>query len=238
MKAGEGYRGPLLVTAWLSSPLAGDPPHLDALLEWSLSAFNGHAFPDDKEGHLKLTRAGPAPRQGAIRIPLEREWVGPWLVARCSSPILPVPAKETVEHVNKRLAVEMAGLLAPAERKVVTTTNAWTKSYRLPLRIRAVPCVRWFAVGTRREVRRALRDVHAIGKKPADGYGRVREWAVEQAAEDLTWFAPSLAGPVLMRPLPVGDWLPAGLLGARRDFGACCPPMWHPERATEIVVPC
>ena len=31
--------GPLLITAWLSSPLAGDPPQLDSLLEWSLAPF-------------------------------------------------------------------------------------------------------------------------------------------------------------------------------------------------------
>ena len=72
----------------------------------------------------------------------------------------------------------------------------------------------------------------------SDGYGVVREWTVERIDADLSWFAPSEVGPVLMRPLPVGPWLPDNLTGARRDFGACVPPYWHPERYGEIVVPC
>lgn len=171
-------------------------------------------------------------------MPLASSRLGDWLVYRCSSPILAPAQGETVEYVCKRIAVEAAALLAPEERKIVATTNTWTKSYRLPLRVRVVPRVCWFAVGTRKEVRRLLKEIHAVGKKVADGYGRVREWTVEQWPDDLTWYAPGDAGPVLMRPLPVGDWLPRGLLGARRDFGAVGPPYWHPSRYGEVVVPC
>lgn len=234
---------PLLVTARLASPLAlgaDGAPQLDALLEWSLSPF----FADGgkrRDPGFKVTRAGPAPPQGAIPIPLARRQVGPWLVALCSEPILP-RCRETVEYVNKRLATEAAGLLRPSERKVISTTNSWTKSYRLPLRVLAVPCVRWLCVGDRREVRKALRDVRALGKKVADGYGRVAEWAAEEYPEDHSWFAPADGAAVLMRRLPLliggRPWLPEGLAGWRRDYGACVPPYWHPDRNTEVVVPC
>ncbi len=227
---------PLLVTAHLCTPLAGDAPQLDGLLEWALSPFFDRAQPC-ADGHYKLTRAGPAPKQGGIPIPLVRVWLGPWLVARCSSPILG-PCVETVDHICKRLSTENASLLDPAERTIVSTTNSWTKSYRLPLRVRRVELVRWFCCGHAREVRKALKRVHAIGKKPADGYGRVARWTAEPTPDDLSWYAPHDAGRVLMRPLPNGPWLPKDLIGFKRDFGACCPPQWHPERATEIIVPC
>jgi hypothetical protein len=41
-----------------------------------------------------------------------------------------------------------------------------------------------------------------------------------------------------MRTLPAGPWLPPDLIDFRPDFGAAVPPYWHPDRYTEIVVPC
>lgn len=144
---------------------------------------------------------------------------------------------ETVEHYTKRITAEHAGLLAASERRIMATTNSWTKSYRLPLRVRAVPCVRWFATGNERSIKKALRDCRSIGKKVSDGYGRVKEWTTEPA-DDYSWVAPSPDGMVLMRTLPVDPWLPDGLLGYRKSFGAPSPPYWHPERFTEILIPC
>lgn len=232
----------ILVEARLASPLAGDPPHLDSLLEHVLSRHHPKGVP----GH-KIDRRWSAPAQAEIPIPILRHRIGQvvdggevreWVVARCSSPILSSADIETVEYINKRLSVENAALLDPSQRLIVMTTKGWTKSYRLPLRVRRVDRVRWFTVGDRRSVLVALRRVQWLGKKTADGYGRVVEWTVDRVEADCSWFGPHESGPVLMRPLPITDDLPANLLGARRDFGACCPPYWHPERYTEIVTPC
>lgn len=224
----------LLATAHLAGPLAGDPPQLDSLLEWALSLYHSKAVPG-----YKVDRKYPAPPPGDIPIPILRVALGRFAVGCCSSPILPVPDAEWVEHVAKRIGVERAGLLAEPSRLVVATTNSWTKSYRLPLRCRRVACVKWFARGDRRETLKLLRKaVPSLGKKVADGYGRVERWEVERVDGDASWFARSPLGPVLMRPLPVGPWLPDPLLGARRSFGACAPPYWHPDRYGEIVVPC
>ena len=224
---------PLLVTARLASPLAGEPPALEALLEWAMSLHHPKAEPG-----YKVDRRFACPPPGAIPIPVRRRDVGGWPVALCSAAIIPAADSDGHEHIAKRIDVAHAGLLAGPERRVVATTNSWTKSYRLPLRVRRVACVRWFAVGVRREVLATLRrHVHAVGKKVADGYGRVAGWEVEAAPADYSWFAPTDRGPLLMRPLPAGPWLPAGLVGARADFGACVPPLWHPERHCDIVVP-
>jgi hypothetical protein len=103
--------------------------------------------------------------------------------------------------------------------------------------------VAWFAAGDRREVLKLLKRVPAVGKKVAHGYGRVLRWEVERLQDGRPhdhwpWWWDSEGAPVLMRPLPAGPWLPAGLLGARPDYGACTDPYWHPSRFTEVVVPC
>lgn len=224
---------PLLVKARLVGLIANKAPRLDSLLEATLAFHHPKA-----DSGYKIDRSRPAPLQGEIPIPLRREWLGDWYVARCSDPICGEAVTETVEHVNKRIGVEQADLLASSSRLVVSTTNSWTKSYRLPMRISLVNEIRWFAVANRRELLCELRRVRSLGKKGSLGYGRVVEWTVDEAKEDLSWFAPTEAGLLLMATLPVGDWVPKGILGARRSFGGATPPYWHPERFGEIVVPC
>lgn len=217
----------------LASAMVGDPPQLDALLELVMSGMTPKAI-----GRSKVDRARPCPLQGEVPIPIQRQRLGGWGVARCSSPIF-VARSDRHEHYGKKLVVEHAGLLAAGERKTVNTTGDWTKSYRLPLRVRDVPRVVWFAQGDRREMLKLLRrKVLAVGKKTSVGYGRVGEWVVDRIDFDAVWWAGSPGGPVLMRPLPAGPWLPKGLAGYRTDYGACCPPYWHQDRHTEIVVPC
>ncbi|HZT79611.1 MAG TPA: hypothetical protein VFA26_05300 [Gemmataceae bacterium] len=237
---------PLLVTAWLGSPLAGDSPRLDGLLECRLApaAARAEAWPR----HL-VDRSRPAPPQGNVPIPLGRAWLGEWLVAQCSDPILPVPRADDVEHFGKQIGVENADLLAGPERRPFDVTNSWTKSFRLPLRVRRCDCVRWLCFGEAADLREALGGVHAIGKKVACGYGVVRRWEVGPApargrggGADHSWFAPHERGTVLMRTLPAllegRPWLPEDLLGFRRRFGACVPPYWHPDRFCDCVAPC
>lgn len=233
----------MVVTATLSSPLGGDPPHLDALLVSVAARLAGK--PEGLEGH-KIGRSGPCPDSSLVPIAVLRTRAGPWQVSRCSSPVLGPVADDGVAHFAKRIGVEYAGLLAPGERKAVVTTNTWTKSYRLPLRTRVVGRVAWLCVGERRGLRSLLKLVHAVGSKTAHGFGRVAGWAVERVGDGSVphdrwpWWLDSDAGPVLMRPLPVGpgcpDW-PA-FAGARRDFGAVVPPMWHPGQFCEAVTPC
>jgi len=223
----------LLITAHLGAPLAGDVPRLDALLEAALAIFHAKGVPG-----YKIDRAGPCPPQGEIAIALMRHRLGPWHVGACSDPIYPECASEYVEHFTKKLGVENAGLLHEENRLVVSTTNSWTKSYRLPLRIRRIECVSWFAVAQRRELLKALNHVEFLGKKRSYGYGLVTRWDATEVSRDYSWYARTKSGVVLMATLPIGDWLPAGLIGARRTFGGCVPPYWHPDRYAEIVVPC
>lgn len=223
----------LKITAYLASPLAGAAPLLDALLEWAMSVHVG-----ETRGEWKVDRRRPAPGIAEIPIPILRVRLGGWPIACCSSPILPTADAETVEHVTKRIATEHADLLAPEERRVIDTTSTWTKSYRLPVQVRRVSRVVWFARGNRHGLMSLLKQIDAIGTRPKAGYGRVKKWDVERGAPEAWWYADSPAGLVLMRPLPLCDELPRELVGYRRDYGACCAPYWHPERLTDVVVPC
>lgn len=230
----------LKVTAELSSPLAGDAPYLDSILEYQMALIEGRC--------MALTRAQPAPVAGEVHLPILRGAIGGVeQIPRCSAPII-APEQIRHEHFAKRIAVEHADCLANNQRLVVATGNSWTKAYRLPLKISSVSRVVWFVGGNdsqrngqrspRKTILSVLRRVESIGKKRSQGYGRVFKWTAEETPDDWSWFAPSEHGQVLMRALPFCDQLPSGLIGFKRDFGACVPPLWHPDRHMEIVTPC
>lgn len=232
---------PLCVTATLATPLSGDAGMLDAILVYIASRLAGK--PAGVPNGLKVDRRTPCPDASGFQIYVPRVAVGEHRIPLTTAPILDAPTNDGTEFVCKRLATEHAGLLAPAERKVVVMTNTWTKAYRIPVRVRTVRRVAWLCMGNRAEIKSLLKEVHAIGTRRRAGYGRVLNWAIDRV--DVTphkfwpWWAESETGPVLMRPLPA-DWsgLPVGLLGSRRGYGAVTAPYWHPDRYCERVEPC
>lgn len=219
----------LQVTCHLASPMAGDPPMLDAILEYTMAAIEGKL--------VSLRRDQPCPPAGEIHLPIARRLFGGVNVVCCSSPILSVK-DERVEHFAKRLAVEHSSLLAENRRLKVAMGNSTYKSYRLPLRTRLVDRIAWFVRADRKDIKTLVCKVRSLGKKRSYGYARVAEWKVDRVPEDWSIFAPWGDSLVLMRPLPWCEDLPDNLTGYRRDFGACQAPYWHPERYGEIVVPC
>jgi len=218
------------VTAVLSSPLAGDAPYLDSLLEFEMAQRQGKAN--------TIVRGSPAPPVGEIHLPLLRGGFGGVNgIPRCSAPIVS-PENVRHEHFAKRIAVEHAGLLSDNQRLVVATGNSWTKSYRLPLKVSNVDRVCWFIAGSkRRSLKSLLKSVQSIGKKRSQGYGRIASWEFAEVEHDWSWFAPCELGTLLMRVLPWCDDLPKNLIGFKRWFGAYAAPYWHPDRMRDIVVP-
>jgi hypothetical protein len=219
------------VTAIMSSPIAGDVPYLDGLLEFEMAQRQGKAY--------QVQRCEPCPPIGAIHIPCLRGDCGEVRgIPRCSAPIYTVAA-ERHEHFAKRIAVEHASLLSENQRLVVATGNSWTKSYRLPVHTRSIEKVVWFVGGSKRQsLRSLLKSVHSLGKKRSQGFGRVAEWDFEEVEHDWSWFAKVPEGTVLMRRLPFCEQLPKDLIGYKRTFGGVAAPLWHPDRQMEIVVPC
>ena len=77
-----------------------------------------------------------------------------------------------------------------------------------------------------------------IGKKSAHGYGLVAEWIVEPCEQDLSWYASTDQGTLLMRPLPAELDHPSDLIGHRRAFGGCVGPYGQRDFWREIYEPC
>ncbi len=232
---------PLKVTAYLVSPLAGDPPFLDSLLEMEMMirmpsvwrSSGGHRH----ETELRPDRRTAAPEPGKIPIPISFGRIGGLLVPRCSSPILGEVVSDSTEHFTRRTEMHRVDMVDPARHRKMPAATGFLKAYRLPLRVRAVDRVVWFAVGNGSDMRHLLKRVKAIGKKVAFGYGRVGSWSAEFIDDDLSWFATTEAGArVVMRPLPRGAV--SGATGYRAMVGACQSPYWHPDRQIEVAVPC
>lgn len=216
---------PLKITAVLSSPFAGDAPHLDSILCYAVTGKRGLPRPQH--------RCDPCP--GYPRIPIYRKEIGGVQIPCCSSPIV-APVLVYFERIAKRISAEHAEMLHPNRRLKVQLGGGFLKSYHRPIRLQLEDRVVWFAVGRGRVLRRVLREVQSIGVKRSIGFGIVREWIVECVDEDFSWFAPCDAGKILMRPLPL-ESIPDGVTGAARGFGAVRWPYWHPENFVERIIP-
>jgi len=233
---------PLKITAILSGPVADYLPMLDGLLIEIASHCEGRQPPRRDErvtNRHRPNRCNPAPDPMDVpEIPLKRTVIGNWPVYHVSSPVYFSPTNR-VDYFGKRIGTERAGLLHLDHRKVVTTSNTWTKSYRLPVRVINTNHVVWFACGDREALQSALASVTHLGRKPSHGWGVARSWNVEEIEQDYAWFAPDETGRnVLMRPLPLCPDLPQDLDGWKLDYGAVCPPYWHRDRYCERVEPC
>ncbi len=224
--------GNWLVSAWLASPLAGDPPQLDAVLAWELSRRLGSCH------HLKLGRDTDIKNIPPVPLPLSKATLVGQDVFRCSSPILPDPLADWHDHAAKRFDTDMAAwTLRPSERKSLLIASGPYKMRFVPVRLRLVPRIGWFIRGDRKEVWKLLKGVQAIGSRRGHGYGLVSRWEFTEQPEDYSLLAPWKGQRVLMRPVPVGPHLD-GVKGYRRTFAACTYPYWHPQNYQEVAAPC
>jgi CRISPR type IV-associated protein Csf3 len=221
---------PLTITAELAGPVADYLPMLDALLLAHVLRGQVQQTP---------TRFAPPPADEDLpEIPLDRQWIGGRLVYCVSSPIVP-SVSPRMHYFGTRMTTDEAHWIAPAERKVFLTTGGPLKSYHIPLSTMAVPRVVWIARGDADALRDLVSTIAHLGRKTAHGWGRVARWTVVPRDDDACWFARRGEDrPVLMRPLPQCDELPADLDGWREDYGAVTPPYWHADRFCRRVVPC
>ena len=223
---------PLLIKAWLASPIAGDAPMLDAILE-------RHAFVHDIDGCSKLSTGRQLNTHDALTydmldcVPLDRHTFPDGSTCYCTSSPIADTVCETTEHYVKRLDyTELKGRVRPQDLgKLRQVTGPYTPSFE-PHRVRTARSIAWYVRGDADTLRAWLEDVHQIGGKTAAGYGIVSSWSV--TAADELWM---LADGVLMRPVPVCAFEHAPK-GAREYYGAIKPPYWHPMRQMEIYKPC
>lgn len=243
------------VTAWLAEPIAGPPPHLDALLEHSMVRVRGGIEASDRSGrHTGLetpSRQRKAPAIGRVPIPIERTTIGGWPVARCSSPIYTVSSESEARLASRLSADYLVPRLADDQLRSIHHGSGSTRAQYRPIRLLHVERVVWFARAyvvrradgrsrgaPRAELLRRLKCIASLGKYTGHGYGRVSKWEVVNVQHDHSWYANGDDGPILMRVLPADADHPAGLSGYRETMGACCSPYWHPDRITRVIEPC
>lgn len=219
---------PLIITAHLMTGFASsDPwsPAIDGILAYQFmreklgaEEFALHAHRDDQQ----------EPVEG---LPLAVERWGDWWWYQCSTPIYRSHA-EVTRHLHRRFdagSAERYWNNQGKSGKVMTGAGPY-KNARLSLLQHVTPAVRWAVVGDKPEIERLLALVTHIGARCGSGYGRVRNWEVEEAetlAEDLAR---------QHRPLPETHPDALALEGPRMVWGLR-PPGRHPLNITDCAMP-
>lgn len=82
------------------------------------------------------------------------------------------------------------------------------KAYRMPTFYRHALSVSWYVVGDNAEIENLLAHVTHIGKKTAQGNGRIIRWQVEECPHDWSIYG---EGGILMRAIPDEDGILYGI---------------------------
>jgi CRISPR type IV-associated protein Csf3 len=226
------------------TPLAVKPPALDSLLMWELSNRIGLNRSDElnlkREDTFmpqKLTRQIPLSEAKKFdKLPLCKYTIGGVDVFQCSDPIYQIE-HEYHEHQAKRFECDkMALLLRESERKSLLIASGPYKMRFVPIRCMLVPKVVYFFRGDKAEVNKLLKSIFAIGKHRNIGYGFIQSYEYEEMEENYSVFFRVGEQKILMRCIPLVD--DSTIKGARRSYGACKPPYWHPDNYMEIMEPC
>jgi hypothetical protein len=220
------------ISAFLLSPLAGDPPFFDAILEYELALRLGmkHA--------RKMTRDIPLSKIERPPIPLAKRTLGSIDIYCSSDPIMSPTLSEWTDHSAKRFDSDIIALMLDAKyQKSLLTSSGPYKSRFAPIRIRLIERVTWFARGDKKEINKLTKKIIALGKHRNIGYGVIDRWEYERIDEDYSIFAPLNGQKILMKTLPMSNMLD-GVKGFMHSFGGGFPPYWHPETFMEIAKPC
>jgi len=185
---------PLRITARLRTGVMSDNYlPLDAILFYQI--YRRAYGPQDVT--LPGSKVEPAGAQPAM--PLEKATVAGWWMWCCSFAEWG-PHSDGQGFWVKRFDQQYAGLVEFGKRRGKIDTSAGRyKSYNMPVQYRHALWVRWYATGDLAAVRDLLADVTHIGKKTAQGYGRVISWTVEPWPEQ--WWLYDGHGR-LMRAIP------------------------------------
>lgn len=116
----------------------------------------------------------------------------------------------------------------------VNTQSGGERAYRMPCIVRLVGDLVFYGYGTINKVDELLSMVAAVGKKPAMGWGVIRDYNIEPIAEDKTTWTEERG---LMRPMPIEEY--TGADKARYEVRDCGirPPYWKSKNQRVCYVP-
>ena len=137
------------------------------------------------------------------------------------------------DYWNKRFDTSYASLVDFGNRrgKVIIEQGKY-KAYHMPVFYRAALWVEWYAIGDKAEIEHLLSTVTHIGKKAAQGWGRVTRWDIEPLTED--WSV--VRDGRLMRGVPIDDAQALGVEYDRAHYGIR-PSYWKADNQMWLAVP-
>ena len=125
--------------------------------------------------------------------------------------------------------------LEPTKANKINTSSGSLKAYRTPQTIRLIGDIEFYCVGNKELIEEYLSYMLYIGKKPAAGWGVVKEWIVETFPEDWSTYSPKYG---IMRPLELEEFItyPKDRAYEMRKVGIR-PPYWKHTNQRACVVP-
>lgn len=206
----------LLVKVYLLSPISGEIPMFDALMEWAILNKKNIITKNEKLNY-------------ECQLPLEK-YNEVW---KCSDAIIKTPDLVQTNHIVSKFPSDDARLLKLDSRKSLLTASGAYKMRRKPLLAKLINCIAWFCEGDKVEIEKILKKINSIGKCRNIGYGRIDTFDVQQIENDYSIFA----GNVLMKTVPI-EYINENITGYRKAIGSCTPPYWHPDNYREVAIPC
>lgn len=211
---------PLRITATLRTGVLSDNYlPLDALLYYQV---HRRAY-----GPQDVTIPGAKRLQQNDRkppMPLDRATINGWWMWTASFAQWG-PHSDGQSHWVKRFDRQYEGLVDFGKRRgKIDTSSGKYRGYNMPVQYRHALWVRWYATGDKGAITEFLADVTHIGKKAAQGFGRVIGWTVEPWPEQ--WWLRD-GRDKLMRAMPEAGGV---LYGVRPSY-------WEPRHQTECRLP-
>lgn len=221
----------LKITCRLSSPLCGDAPKIDAIMEYELAMKIG------MKHSRKLTRDIPLSEIQRPPIPVARRTIAGYDMYCASDPILHTVSADYTERQSKRFDTDVcAELLDEKHRKKLNTSSGPYKARYVPIRVRNVDAIAWFVRGDKGRINQLLRNIRAVGAERSYGYGAVASWEYEEIEDDNSIFSDNAGQRVIMRTMPA--ICAEGATGYKQSYGGAFPPYWHPDTFMEVAIPC
>lgn len=217
---------PLCVRAYLRSGVVSDPAlPLDGILLYQQMRERFGAQAATLPGGTPSAEAAPA-----LPLAVRTDGGEAWWYYACSWAQWSAfaPGKDSW---NKRLDMSHVGLLEETGHvQRVQIGRGLYRAYHMPVYYRSALWIDWFCCGEREQIAALLAPVTHIGKKRAQGWGRVMRWEIEAVAEDWSVWK----GGALMRTLPVfaADGLPN-----RQAWYGLRPPYYVASNQTLVWMP-
>lgn len=210
---------PLRITATLRTGVMSDNfLPLDAILYYAV--FRRAYGPQD----VTLPGAKIKQAQQPPPMPLSKATVNDWWMWTCSFAQWG-PHSDGQSFWVKRFDQSLEGLIDfRGKRGKIDSSSGKYKGYNMPVFYRHALYVRWYATGDPRDIAALLADVTHIGKKTAQGFGRINRWVVEPWPEQ--WWLYDGRGK-LMRAIPDDGGI---LYGVRPSY-------WSPRHQTPCRMP-